>query len=63
MKIKWRIEAETFNKSLFTLMRTNLSNLLTNRINIPKVKLLIENKEPATVSQEEVEAFNTIYNA
>ena len=43
MTVKWRIEAETFNKALFTLMRTNLSNFLTNRVYISKVKLLVEN--------------------
>lgn len=37
LAIKWTIEAEPFNKSLFTLMRTNLQNLLTSRFNIPKV--------------------------
>ena len=37
LAVKWTIEAEPFNKSLFTLMRTNLQNLLTNRFNIPKV--------------------------
>lgn len=41
--IKWKIESEPFNKSLFTLMRTNLQTLLTSRLNIPKVKLLVEN--------------------
>jgi hypothetical protein len=46
MNLKWNIEAEHFNKSLFTLMRTNLANLLTERKHLSKVKLLVENKEP-----------------
>jgi hypothetical protein len=37
LAVKWKIEAEPFNKSLFTLMRTNLQNLLTSRFHIPKV--------------------------
>lgn len=61
LAIKWKIEAEAFNKSLFTLMRTNLSNLLTNRLHMPKVKLLVENKEPAEITTDEIDAFKSSF--
>ena len=45
--VKWQIELETYNKSFFTLLRTNLINLITEREHTKYKQLLIENKEPA----------------
>ena len=48
--VKWEIELETYNKSFFTLLRTNLINLITEREHAKYKELLIENKEPAPAS-------------
>jgi hypothetical protein len=62
-QLQWSIEAEPFNKTQFTLMRSNLQNLLTESSNSKAKALLVDDREPKTVTEEELVTMSCTYSS
>lgn len=62
-QIQWSIEAEPFNKTQFILMRSNLQNLLTESSNSKAKSLLVDDREPKIVTDEELVTMGCTYSS
>jgi hypothetical protein len=52
--LMWTIELEKFSKTIYTLMRSNVMNLLTEHSNYHAKQLIVENEEPTVLSEQEL---------